>query len=133
MHIYVASVVLRNVDGHLLVVRKRGTTTFMQPGGKPEPGESPEQTALRETHEEVGLTLDAGLLRPLGVFRAAAANEAGHEVEGHVFVHPLTSDPAPAGEIAELRWLAPDASLPHDLAPMLEHHVLPAVRRLGDV
>ncbi len=42
-------------DGQVLTVRKRGTTRFMLVGGKPEPGESTYDAAVRETREEVGL------------------------------------------------------------------------------
>ena len=42
-------------DGHVLTVRKRGTTRFMLPGGKLEPGESAYAAAVREIREEVGL------------------------------------------------------------------------------
>jgi hypothetical protein len=32
--IHVAAAVVLDADGHMLVVRKRGTAMFMQPGGK---------------------------------------------------------------------------------------------------
>jgi len=123
--IHVSAVVLRRPSGEVLTVRKRGTHRFMLPGGKPEPGETPVQTAVREVHEEIGAVLDATRLRELGTFRAAAANEAGHEVIGTVFEHPGVANVAPSAEIAELRWLDPTADLPDDLAPLLEERVLP--------
>lgn len=125
--IRVSAVVLRRASGEVLTVRKRGTHRFMLPGGKPEPGESPARTAVREAFEEVGAVLDESRLRELGTFRAAAANEAGHEVVGTVFEHPAVTVTAPAGEIEELRWLDPAAALPDDLAPLLAGHVLPAL------
>ncbi|WP_318241419.1 NUDIX hydrolase [Cellulomonas avistercoris] len=125
--IRVSAVVLRRPTGEVLTVRKRGTHRFMLPGGKPEPGESAARTAVREAYEEVGAVLDEARLRELGSFRAAAANEAGHEVVGTVFEHPHTGETAPAGEIEELRWLDPAGDLPDDLAPLLVRHVLPAL------
>lgn len=129
--IRVSAVVLRDASGAILTVRKRGTQRFMLPGGKPEAGESPRETAVRECVEEVGLELDPDALRDVGVHRTAAANEAGFEVEGAVFVHPGVTTPtgiAPAAEIEELRWLDPGARpLPDDLAPLLVEAVLPAL------
>lgn len=55
--------------GRVLLQRRRldrahgGLWEF--PGGKVEPGESPESAALREIEEELGVTLDAAALRPL--------------------------------------------------------------------
>ena len=43
-----------NEKGEILVIKKRGKWDL--PKGKAEPGESPEQTALREVEEECGLT-----------------------------------------------------------------------------
>ncbi|MBF1674335.1 MAG: NUDIX domain-containing protein, partial [Rothia mucilaginosa] len=43
----VCAVAIRNRDGLVLTVRKRGSDGFMMPGGKPEPGETPLQTACR--------------------------------------------------------------------------------------
>jgi len=36
--IRVSAVVLRDAQGRVLMVRKRGTSMWMNPGGKPEPG-----------------------------------------------------------------------------------------------
>ncbi len=125
--IVVSAVVFRDDDGRVLTVRKAGTQRFMLPGGKREPGETAAQTAIRECSEELGLTLDPARLTPLGVFLGDAANEPGRSLHSSVFTHPLEGAPTAAAEIAELRWLDPTQPLPDDLAPMLEHHVLPAL------
>lgn len=127
--IRVSAVVARDAEGRVLTVRKRGTTRFMLPGGKPEPGETADQTAAREFAEELGVPIEASALRPLGTFRSAAANEADHLVEGAVFVltEPWADGVRAAAEIEEVRWLDPAGPLPDDLAPLLEHRVLPAL------
>lgn len=127
--IRVSAVVLRDADGRVLTVRKRGTTRFMFPGGKLEPGESAAEAAVRETHEEVGVRLAETDLRPLGTFLAAAANEPDRMVEAVVFEHPSVAGAAPAGEIDELRWQPTSGPYPPDLAPLLAEHVLPALDR----
>ena len=107
--IHVTAVVLRDPAGFVLLVRKRGTSMWMNPGGKPEPGESPEQCGAREVHEELGLHLDPGRLLPLGLFEAAAANEPGHVVVAHVFAWPddVVGQVHPAAEIDAVRWSDP--------------------------
>ncbi len=126
--IRVSAVVLRDAEGQVLTVRKRNTSRFMLPGGKPEPGESAAEAAVRECAEEVGATLDPAALRPIGVFLADAANEPGWKIEGTVFEHPFVGVAGIASEIEEMRWLDPSClPLPGDLAPLLEHFVLPAI------
>ncbi|WP_407443734.1 NUDIX hydrolase [Rhodococcus sp. (in: high G+C Gram-positive bacteria)] len=128
--IRVSAVVLRDADGQVLTVRKRNTSRFMLPGGKPEPGESAAEAAVRECAEEVGAVLDPGSLRRIGVFLADAANEPGWKIEGTVFEHPFVGITGSAAEIEEMRWLDPALHpLPGDLAPLLEHFVLPAIAR----
>lgn len=128
----ITAVCLRDDDGALLTVRKRGTERFMLVGGKLDQGESAASAAVRETAEEVGLRLDTAQLRPLGVFVAPAANEAGAWVRCTVFTAPLTGRPVPLAEIEELRWQPVDEdalrALPADLAPLLREHVIPALR-----
>lgn len=124
--IRVSAVVLHNSRGEILTVRKSGTQRFMLPGGKPEPGETPVATALREVAEEIGVELNPAELRHLGSFRAPAANEAGYDVEGIAFSHPAPATVQIANEIAEVRWLTPDpAQWPADLAPLLSTKILP--------
>jgi 8-oxo-dGTP diphosphatase len=124
--IRVSAAIVRDAGGRALVVRKSGTAVFMQPGGKPEPGESPTEALVRELREEVGLEVTADDLRPLGVFRAAAANEPGHVVVADAFA--LHADPASvraAGEIAELRWISASDLDALPLAPLSRDLLLP--------
>lgn len=98
----------------------------MLPGGKPEPGERPDQTAAREFSEELGIVLDAGALTHLGEFRAAAANEAGFDVVAQVFEHPYVEGVSINAEIEELTWVDPRELRP-DMAPLNTLHVFPAL------
>ncbi|GAA3699803.1 NUDIX domain-containing protein [Zhihengliuella alba] len=142
--ISVSAVALLDDQGRVLLVRKRGTSLFMQPGGKPEPGESPAEAAAREVHEELGLLLEADALVPRGLWTGAAANEPGTGLRAHLFEARL-ADAAAAGsaagtvtprdvvaqaEIAELVWLRPEEALERaDLAPLLREEVLPRLLR----
>jgi len=124
--IHVSAAVIVDDDDRVLVVRKQGTTRFMQPGGKPEAGETAAQTLIRELHEELGLVLGEDDLRPLGTFVSEAANEPGHRVVAAAFAASI--DPGTVtvqAELAELRWItrADVATLP--LAPLSVEHLLP--------
>jgi 8-oxo-dGTP diphosphatase len=126
----VSAAVVTDAAGRALVVRKRGTALFMQPGGKPEPGESAAEALVRELAEEVGLTVDVEGLRPLGTFRADAANEPGHTVVADAFA--MVADPAgvePRAEIEEARWITADDLDALALAPLSRDLLLPLVLR----
>ena len=122
----VSAVRLLDSAGRILLVRKRGTTMFMQPGGKPEPGESPAAAASRELEEELGLRVPAADLEPLGTWTGPAANEADTLIDAHLFGAPLRGEPRVAAELEEMVWEAPEAALARpDIAPLLREHVLP--------
>nr|WP_298577883.1 NUDIX domain-containing protein [uncultured Microbacterium sp.] len=125
--IHVSAAVITDADGRLLLVRKAGTTAFMQPGGKPEPGETPAETLARELAEEVGLRVDPEALEPLGVFTATAANEPGFAVVADVFrVDIGGQQPIPDAEIAELRWVTAATASGIEIAPLAREYFLPA-------
>lgn len=136
--IRVSALVIADGAGRILMVRKSGTRAFMLPGGKPEAGESPRDTVLREISEELGLDLGADDVEELGTFSAPAANEGGHTVTGDVFVcrrlpeGVVPQDIAAQAEIEELGWFPVDP-LPADdetrtFAPLTRTRVIPALR-----
>lgn len=124
-----AALVLRD-DGHALLVRKRGTLAFMQPGGKIEPGETAEEALTRELCEEVGLVATTAALEFLGRFEAPAANEPDHIVVADVFLlHVGDGAVSATAEIEEIRWISPMKPGDILMAPLTEHHILPFYRQ----
>ena len=122
----IVTAVIRGADGRMLLVRKRGTTTFMKPGGKRDAGEDDLTTLARELEEELGCRLVSAEL--LGHFSAPAANEAGFTVQSATYLAVVEGEIAPRAEIEELAWIdpaAPPAGL--RLAPLLTQAVLPAL------
>lgn len=125
--IHVSAAVITDAEGRLLVVRKAGTTAFMQPGGKPDPGETPAETLARELAEEIGVRVSPDTLKPLGSFTASAANEPGFEVVAEVFrVDIGDQQPIPDAEIAELRWVTAATASGLEIAPLAREFFLPA-------
>jgi 8-oxo-dGTP diphosphatase len=111
-----------------LVVRKRGTQSFMQPGGKLEQHEDAAVALVRELREELGLVVDPSLPTYLGRFTAPAANEPGSAVEAELFRVAIADDVTPLAEIEEAIWIDPGAADDLVLAPLTRHHVLPLAR-----
>jgi 8-oxo-dGTP diphosphatase len=121
--ISVVAAMIRDESGRMLVVRKRGTSAFMQPGGKRDAGED-DLTAL-EIGEELGCQMVPGSARPLGEFDCVAANEPGWRVKASVYAVNVAGAVVPQAEIAEALWIDPLAPVSVVLAPLTRDHVLP--------
>jgi 8-oxo-dGTP diphosphatase len=89
--------------GVLIGRRRDGKPLWVFPGGKIDPGESPEETAVRETLEETGLRVRA----------VQVIGSRVHPVTGVLMVYvaaePTTGPITVAresGELAEIRWVS---------------------------
>ena len=126
--IRIAAALLLDAEGQTLLVRKRGTTAFMQPGGKIEAHELPVHALARELEEELGLVIDPAQASFLGQFSAPAANEPGCVVQADIFQVTIDTDVAPAAEIEEVIWIDPATDAGLVLAPLTRDLILPFYR-----
>ena len=126
--IRIAAALLIGPDGRTLLVRKRGTQAFMQPGGKIEAHEQPLTALARELEEELALTIDLASAIDVGHFSAPAVNEPGFEVQAQVFLLHIEHTVAPAAEIEEVQWIDPYTDGGLLLAPLTRDVILPFYR-----
>ena len=100
------SIVARNAAGEVLLVRHSyGPQVWTLPGGGMKRGETPVETARRETMEELGVALG-------GAQFCGSVEEvlSGSPHTAHVVSGTLASAPKPdRREIAQAAWFAPDA------------------------
>ena len=106
----------------MLLVRKRGTTAFMQPGGKRDSGEDDIAALAREIDEELGCRLVRDSIRSLGKFDAISANEPGCRVRAALYEIDVTGEIAPNAEIEAMMWIDPAAPADIPLAPLTPRH-----------
>jgi 8-oxo-dGTP diphosphatase len=123
--IRIVAALIRDEAGRVLLVRKRGTTAFMQPGGKRDPGEDDATALAREIAEELGCRVVRDSIRPLGAFDAVAANEPGFRVHANLYGLDVSGTIAPNREIDAMIWIDPAAPPDIPLAPLTRDHVLP--------
>lgn len=126
--IRIAAALIFNETGRILLVRKRGTQFFMQPGGKIEPNETPIAALLREVLEELSLEIDRDAPVYLGKFVAEAANEEDYLVDADVFEARIFDLVVPTAEIEEIAWVDPFSPPILPLAPLTRDHILPIAR-----
>lgn len=127
MDIRIAAAAILRQDGAMLLVRKRGTTAFMQPGGKIDVGETPVAALRRELFEELGLTIQPDDAHYIGQFSAPAANEPDSVVTAEMFRLSHDGDVEPQAEIEEVRWVEAGTQGQLTLAPLTRDMVLPAI------
>ena len=126
--IRIVAALIRDEQGRVLLVRKRGTAAFMQPGGKRDPGEDDVTALARELDEELGCQVLPETFAALGTFECVAANEPDRRVNAAVYRVDVTGAIAARAEIDEIVWIDPASPPDIHLAPLTRDHVLPLAR-----
>ncbi|APF36020.1 NTP pyrophosphohydrolase [Chelatococcus daeguensis] len=124
--VLVAACALLDVDGRVLIAQrpegKQLAGLWEFPGGKVEPGERPEETLIRELHEELGITVAEPCLAPLTF--------ASHAYEGFHLLMPLYvcrrwEGTPMSREGQALKWVMPnrlrDYPMPPADEPLIPH------------
>lgn len=106
--VHVVAAALVNGDGQILLAQRpegkamAGLWEF--PGGKIEPGETPEAALARELREELQIVVDPNLLKPLTF--ASHAYESFHLLMPLYLLKDWVGSPEPT-EGQSLAWVAP--------------------------
>jgi ADP-ribose pyrophosphatase YjhB (NUDIX family) len=104
-----ASILVLRTDQALLVKRGKEPSKgiWALPGGKQEPGESPEQTAARELYEETALNaITMEFVRQVEIIRRGEYGEIVRHYELSLFVVSEFSGQAVAGDDADaVAWV----------------------------
>ena len=114
----VVAVALTDAQGRVLIAQrpfdKEHAGLWEFPGGKIEPGESPEAALVRELREELGVTVVAEQLEPLTF--SSAGRGARHLL---LLLYRCTAwqGEARALDAAAIRWVLPAALADYDMPP----------------
>ncbi len=128
--LHIAAALILDNKGRCLLVRKRGTTAFMQPGGKIDAGETAEEALVRELMEELSITVMPDQVTFLGQFSAEAVNEPGYQLNADLFRVIGVDGVKPAAEIEEIAWVDPHSPGTRQIAPLSKDHILPLAATL---
>lgn len=116
--VLVAAVALIDADGRVLLAQRPPGKTMAGlwefPGGKVEPGETPEAALIRELHEEIGIDTWASCLAPLTF--ASHAYETFHLLMPLFACRRWQGTPMPReGQV--LKWVRPAALRDYPMPP----------------
>ncbi|WP_375289171.1 NUDIX hydrolase [Qipengyuania sp.] len=119
VHLHGVSMVARDLDGKLLLVRlSYAEAGWSFPGGGARRGEAMRDAAIRELTEETGCSASA--VRALGTFEEVVS---GSPHTAHIFTCITDNAPKPDGrEVVEARFF-PLHSLPHPLTPRTQERL----------
>ncbi|QNK03688.1 NUDIX domain-containing protein [Dyella telluris] len=124
--IRIVAAVIRDGQGRVLLVRKRGAAVWQQPGGKRDADDRDDlHTLARELHEELGCVMQHEGARWLGRFSAPAANEPGHVVEAEVYEVTANGPFVAQAEIEGVCWVVPAMLGDLPIARLSREFILP--------
>ena len=116
--VLVAAVALLDPDNRVLIAQRPAGKSMAGlwefPGGKIEPGETPEAALIRELHEELGITVLPACLAPFTF--ASHAYETFHLLMPLYLCRKWTGDVV-AREGQALRWVRPNALADYAMPP----------------
>lgn len=127
----IGAVILNPEKDKMIVVRKKGKSTFIIPGGRPEAGESDLEALARELLEELQVNLVESNF--FGEFHEPAEFNEG-QLTMRVYDVQVTGVPAVDNEIVEAIWI--DSKYQVDgisLGSTLRNHVVPELVRRGNL
>jgi ADP-ribose pyrophosphatase YjhB (NUDIX family) len=97
-------------DGKVLLALRAQPRLWSLPGGRIEPGETAEQAALRELHEEVGV--EAEIVARAGEIEVSRRDNFGPMIVRFRIqafaAYWRSGEPKTGSEAIEVRWVAPD-------------------------
>jgi len=118
-----AAIIIRHHK--ILLVRKKGTSVFISPGGKPEFGETPKDCLRRELHEELGTVMLSSKKYRTDYSVSAFEQEPIKIVS---YLVEITGDPIPSSEIEELKWVSVSDVAIISVGSIFRDAVIPALR-----
>ena len=119
-------------DRKALITRTRGRDTFINPGGKLEPGETVEQALFRELAEELSIEVLPEDIEPFGTYYAKAAYQEDKRLRMDVFlVKAWEGELVPGREIEEIRWVSSKLEPGLKVGSIFEHEVVPRLKQRG--
>ena len=114
----VAACALIDADGRVLIGQrpegKQLAGLWEFPGGKVEPGETPEETIVRELREEIGVETQIPCLAPLTF--ASHSYEAFHLLMPLFVCRRFSGEPRPI-EVAAVKWVRPNRLRDYQMPP----------------
>jgi 8-oxo-dGTP diphosphatase len=116
--VLVAAVALVDGDGRVLLAQRPAGKTLAGmwefPGGKVEPGETPERALIRELKEELGIDVAASCLAP---FTFASHSYDRFHLLMPLYVCRVWQGIATAQEGQVLSWVKPSAMASYEMPP----------------
>jgi 8-oxo-dGTP pyrophosphatase MutT (NUDIX family) len=107
-----SKVILKSTKGDILLVKPNYKPTWQFPGGGVDAGESPEDAALREIKEELGLELSREDLKLVGLVYRQDLDNLFPMFESQVLLDEKRQLKLQVSELDEYRYVPPEDVMP---------------------